>query len=190
MPFDVATRLDPAAPLAPRAAWEATCDAFVGRSLESEAFDVDGRDDDHEVVWQAPVDSEPFWENGDGYAIHLASDPDWEPETLLLLDPVGLPCGFYSGGESWIDPPHRGRGLGVEMVLAMTTAMGRGPIDIYQDGMGFSPAGLGMHRKAWCVAVARAVEDGHEVAPSILAEAGRVREALRTREGPAGGMVP
>ncbi len=177
MSFVKTRRDDPASPLAPSTAWESDCHDFVGKATVSEAFAVDGRDDDHDAVWDAPIDGDAFWTSPDGYAIHLVDDPDWSPETLLLLDPRGEACGFYSGGEAWVDPGHRGQGLGSEMVLAMAEAMGRRPVPGGEAGMGFSRAGLEAHRMAWVAAVERALDAGLPVSSGRVAAAGGIRDS-------------
>jgi len=121
-------RKDPAAPLIPKGALRcATFDEFIGPVRVAESCAIDGRDFDYHWIWDAPLPETPFWRSPAGYEI-LPLGPGYEPETLVLVAPNGERCGFYIGIELWIDPPHRGQGLGAELVLAMTELLGRSPL--------------------------------------------------------------
>lgn len=147
-------RFEPVTLLAPEALERyESADEFIGPALVSEQFAINGREDeDYEWIWDAPLPSTEMWRNAQGYEI-WALDEDFEPQTLILISPNAERCGFYMGVELWIDPEHRGQGLGAELVLAMTHLLGRSPV---QNGpIGFSAAGYYAHVKAWELGIAR-----------------------------------
>jgi len=159
MPFKRLFREDPEVALAPRAAWTKSFAGFLGFSAVSRAFEINGRtDEEYEWIWNAPIYEKPFWRSPSGYEIRTV-DPDFEPPTVVLLAPDGSRCGFYSGGQLWVDPEHRGQGLGAELVLALTEALGYS-ITAVNEGLGLSPEGYRAHFKAWRFAVERAKEQG------------------------------
>ena len=161
-------RRDPTAPLMPKVAWSNTFSDFIGSFHVADIFAIDGRDEDeYDIIWDAPLHDKPLWRSPEGYEIRAVPDPDWEPETVVLLDPEGEPCGFYSGGQVWVDEEHRGRGLGAEMILAMADALGTSPTK-YHGGLGYSQAGYQAHREAWRRATERAHAAGLEVSPYML----------------------
>ena len=132
-----------------------------------------------------PLHGKAFWTSGNGYEIRAVPDPHWTPPTLVLLDPGGIPCGFYSGDQAWVDGEHRGRGLGAELALAMADAIGTNPIR-QPDGLGFTEAGFATHRLAWCLAVIRAHAAGADVDPFSAEEAA----AELARKDTATGRTP
>lgn len=149
-------RENPSAPLIPQGALACKdFGEFIGLVLVLPVFEIDGRqDDDYYWVWDATLPAEPYWESSAGYRIYSLGI-EYEPETLVLVSPAGQRCGFYVGNELWIDPEHRGQGLGAELVLAMTELLGHSPCED-QEAVGFSPAGYAAHLKAWRLAHERA----------------------------------
>lgn len=144
-------RRDPMAPLIPRGILRcASFDEFIGPVCVARGFAIDGRSFDYHWVWVDPLSETPFWRSPAGYQI-LVLNSESEPAVLVLLAPNGERCGFYVGIELWIDPDHRGQGLGAELVLAMTELLGRSPRE-GQEATGFSPAGYAAHLKAWRLA--------------------------------------
>lgn len=127
--------------------------SLVGKgSMVSPAFRVDGRDGDYDHVFEWEPEETPLWTSAEGdYSI--AGLPDFEPATVVLLH-EGEAVGFYSGGELWIDGPHRGKGLSPELVLACADYVGGLPFDP-ESGIGFTAAGMAAHRRAREIAVAR-----------------------------------
>jgi hypothetical protein len=170
-PFKKLSRLDPSKPLAPTSTWTVPMERFIGWGcMESDAFAIDGRvDEDYECVWEAEYARKPIWRSDDGYSIHAVED--FEPETVVLVKGAEI-CGFYMGGQLWIDSEHRGRKLGCEMVLAMAEALGRSPVASLAP-MGYSPAGMAVHEAAWATAVKRAVADGLPVPAHVVEDAGQ-----------------
>lgn len=69
------------------------------------------------------------------------------PAGVLLLDGADNPVGGYLGCDLAIEPAHRGRGLGAEIVLEY--AMRHGRIPVWTHGIAaYSPAGEAAHRAA------------------------------------------
>jgi hypothetical protein len=162
-------RQDPTELLAPRSAWARTSDAFIGKYLISDVFAIDGRtEESFELIWDAPASERAFWQRFDGYEIRAL--PDFDPCTMVLISPADTRCGFYSGGCLWIDLPHRGHSMGVELVLAMADAVQDSPT-AYHGGLGFTQAGWDAHYCAWLSAVTRAHDAGHHIEEGILLEA-------------------
>jgi hypothetical protein len=126
-------------------------DEFVGPVLVSPRFAIDGRDEDYVIFFDADLAPEPRWTSPDGaYAVYEAIE--WEPfPTVILLhrNAAGIAeaVGFYAAGQAWVDVAHRRQGLGVEMIVAAATIVGTSPIQ-NTHGMGFSEAGLKLHRRA------------------------------------------
>ena len=131
--------------------WQISKDDWTGPQLVSELFGLDGRNDE---------DFEPLFEeleNGgeDLPVMARAADGtearwlnDWEPEaTMGLFDPDGKACGFYMGGQLWIDKEARGHGRSSLMIIAAADLLG-GPPAQNEDGMGYSPDGYKAHLNA------------------------------------------
>lgn len=108
----------------------------------SEVFSFDGRDEDeygHVFEWEDLTD--PIWVEG-SYAIRGCID--FDPDCVLLTH-EGESVGFYMGGQAWIDPGHRGNGLGARMIVSTIAMSGRLP-DVRD--IGFSEAGFAAHEAA------------------------------------------
>lgn len=108
----------------------------------SEAFDLDGRSDDeygHIFEWEDLTDA--IWIDG-AYAIRGCVD--FEPDCVVLQHD-GETVGFYMGGQTWVDPEHRGQGFGAKMVVSCIAMSGRLP-DV--RNIGFSAAGFAAHEQA------------------------------------------
>lgn len=179
------SRRDPESLLHPRAAWSASFDAFIGPSVALPVFGIEGRDEEFDHIWDVRLHDAPLWASPDGYRICAVPDPDWTPETLVLVSPLEGACGFYSGGLLWVDAAHRGRGLGAELVLAMTDALEASPT-AYHGGLGFSPSGMAAHQGAWRLAVRRAVEQGLPVPGAVREEAALLDAERQQRQMPSG----
>lgn len=161
----------------PRAAWGSTLETFVGPHRVSETFAIDGREEEYALYFDAPYDLSPAWTSADGlHAVHLVTDEDWDPPTAVLIDARTQDCaGFYAGGELWIDPEHRGRGLSTALILCLVDHLGRAAYD-NRTGMGFSAAGYAAHAAAHRNAVTWALDAGIRV-PKRVAAAVEVRDA-------------
>ena len=57
----------------------------------------------------------------------------------------GKVVGFYLDGQAWVEPAHRGNGLGTAMVLSFMALHGKPPST---RGIGFSEEGYAIHLKA------------------------------------------
>jgi GNAT superfamily N-acetyltransferase len=102
------------------------------------------------------------------YQISELADPEFEPEgTFVLVHAEAGVCGFYMDGQCWVDPEHRGRGLGARLVLAAAEFHGGRPFDA-PFGLGFSPAGYAAHVAAHRLAVLEAHESGLPVPGDVL----------------------
>jgi GNAT superfamily N-acetyltransferase len=164
------TKKNPDEPLFPRCVWSVGLERFRGWGcMVSETFAIDARNDDdgtYEHIWDAEFGSKPIWRSADGLGIHPLID--WEPPTVVLVSD-GQICGFDMGGQLWLDPEFRGKGLGAELVLALAEFARKCPADL--DGLlGYSDAGMAAHEKAWKLAIERAVADGRNVPRKVLVE--------------------
>lgn len=115
---------------------------FGGGYMVSDVFDLDGRNEDeygHVFEWDDLTD--PIWIDG---TYSIRGCVGFEPDCVLLLDD-GNPVGFYMGGQAWVDPEHRGQGLGARMIVACIAMSGSLPP--VRD-IGFSQAGFAAHRNA------------------------------------------
>lgn len=120
-------------------------DLFGEHFQIGEFFAVDGRDEsgdyDHVFEWDdfTPV----IWKHAvTGHEI--VGCVEFEP-TCVVLRREGQTVGFYMGGQSWVDPEHRGLGCGAAMVLSAVALAGELP-DV--QNIGFSNAGYGLHQSA------------------------------------------
>ncbi len=132
--------------------------------MVSPAFRVEGRGGDYGHVFDWEPEEDPVWASPDGdYSV--AGLPDFDPPTVVLRH-GGETVGFYSGGELWIDEPHRGQGLAPEMVLACADWVGGLPFDP-EDGIGFTAAGMAAHRRAHELAVSRCMRGTSPEVPTV-----------------------
>ena len=143
--------------------WELSAEEFTGPALVLPIFDIDGRDENYDHLWDALEGDgrtcPDLARSDDGWTARWL--PDWEPPaTLGLLDPDGVGRGFYMGGQLWVDPEARGRGLSALLVGAAADLLGGSPAQNV-DGLGFSPAGHAAHLSAWRDVRRRALEAGY-----------------------------
>lgn len=129
-----------------------TLSGFLGDSLVSEAFSIDGRGEDYDHVFEWDPEGEAIWTSPDG-AYSVAALPDFEPDAVVLRH-GGRTVGWYLDGGLWIDEAHRGKGLAPEMILAAAERFGT--TGRTATSMGFSPAGYAAHVRAHALAVERA----------------------------------
>lgn len=146
-------------------------EVFDPASLEEDAFlagperhaDRDGADDLITVdpvfgktfgqIWDEALREEPdaLTPAPNAGPTSALADPRYRflsvPAGVLLLDEAGTPVGGYLGCDLAVDPAHRGRGLGAELVLEY--AMRHGRIPVWTHGVAaYSPAGEAAHRRA------------------------------------------
>lgn len=70
------------------------------------------------------------------------------PCGILLLAPDGGIAGGYLSCDLVLDEPHRGKGLGAEIVIERCLRDGENPV-LNLDAAAYSRAGLGAHQAAW-----------------------------------------
>lgn len=130
----------------------------LAAALVSPAFEFDGTEDTYDFLREVGPDDGPVIDRtSDGYAFQAIETND-EP-AVVLISPTGQPCGFYWRFMSWIDEVHRGRGFGVEMILAYADHFQdlawEGDIDECAQGLGFSERGFSIHLTAQRIAMIR-----------------------------------
>lgn len=119
-----------------------SADQLLGHNcIVSPSFAVQGRDEEYDHVWDWTDLTPAIWEEGPYEVVGLT---DFEP-CCVALRHGGKPVGFYMGGQSWIDPSHRGMGLGPVLVLSAIALSGELP-DIRD--IGFTEAGYRTHLAA------------------------------------------
>lgn len=131
--------------------WELTEAEFIGPSIVQPVFEIDGRDAEHDMLWEALAEDTNTMplvaRDADGFEVRWM--PDWCPEaTLGLFAHNGAPCGFYMDAQLWIDEGHRGKGLSRLLIGAAADMLGGQPTQ-NEKGCGFSEAGYGAHASAW-----------------------------------------
>lgn len=146
--------------------WELSLDDFIGPSIVASHFEIDGHDEPYEHLWEEMICNEEALPllalSPEGYEARWLSD--WEPEaTLGLFAPDGSACGFYMGGQLWIDEGHRGRGLSHLLISTAADLLGGSPTQ-NEGGLGFSEAGYAAHAASW-----KRIRDGmpNEIIPCI-----------------------
>jgi hypothetical protein len=130
--------------------WEITQDAFTGPAIVMDVFEIDGRDENYEHLFEAleeqAEDLPVLARDGTGWEARWLDD--WEPPaTLGLFDPDGTCQGFYMSGQAWIDEEARGAGRSALMINAAADLMGGSPTQNH-GGLGFSEAGYAAHLRA------------------------------------------
>ena len=155
--------------------WELSAEEFTGPAIVLPIFDINGRDEDYDHLWEA-LENEgetcpDLARSSDGWTARWL--PDWEPPaTMGLLDPTGAPRGFYMGGQLWVDEGARGESRSSLLIGAAADLLG-GPPTQNTSGLGFSPAGHAAHLAAWRRIRAVAADNGYldletdEEGPSI-----------------------
>jgi GNAT superfamily N-acetyltransferase len=131
--------------------WEHDAEAFTGPAIVLPVFEIDGRDETYDHLWEAlaaeGTDLPDLARSRDGWTARWLVD--WEPKaTMGLLDPDGTPRGFYMGGQLWVDPEARGAGRSALLIGAAADLLGAPPTQ-NTSGLGFSPAGFAAHLSAW-----------------------------------------
>lgn len=132
-----------------------SAEAFVGPYSVDDLFAIDGHEETYDILWEElsqNCEKFPVVSRVDQYTICFL--PDFEPfATLGLFDENGVACGFYMGGQLWVEPAHRGKKLGSFMVCAAGRITGRSPSDPEGKGLGYSEAGLIAHLNGWAFGV-------------------------------------
>jgi GNAT superfamily N-acetyltransferase len=126
---------------------------FMNFSFVGSFFEIDGTEEAYEPFFE--VDPE------DGVPIEVSEAPEgykfqsldtWEAPGVVLRDQAGDVIGFYYKFSSWVDPEHRGQGLGALMILAYAEHYKDHAWELereeFNGGTGFSEAGYSIHRQA------------------------------------------
>lgn len=145
--------------------WQHRLEDFIGISMISQNFAIDGRaDEDYEIVWTWTDLSPPLWSDG-RYCVREMRD--FIPEgSVVLQDAMGRTCGFYMGGQAWIDPDHRGKGLSTRLILASAEILDCSPTAMF-GGLGFTEEGYAAHVAAHRQAVQEAIVSGSAVPDEV-----------------------
>ena len=150
---------------------------FMNMSFVGSNFEIDGGDEEYEPFFE--VDAE------DGDEIEIIEAPDgytfqsldtWESPGVVLRDATGDVIGFYYEFSSWVEPEHRGQGLGALMILAYAEHYKDHAWEIerekYDCGTAFSPGGFAIHSQAM-----RMAERKYGIIDPVLAEIGNESSA-------------
>lgn len=131
--------------------------AFLGPHMVADIFTVDGRDENHDPIWNVTDDHGliTLATPAPGLRIALLDDPDYEPVPPIYLLADAKPVGFYLRPECWIDPEFRGRGLSAALIVESVLLDPRFPLGDSM-GCGFSEAGAAAHTAAFRILQARA----------------------------------
>jgi ribosomal protein S18 acetylase RimI-like enzyme len=121
-------------------------------------YDFDATEESHSFYLEADYDEKNvIWSGADGYA--LCSLPDDDAPTVLLFHKNTTVVGLYRDMMAWIDPDHRGKGLGTAMVVEFAEHFGENAFSSDEndpaDGLGFTSAGFAIHQAAREIAMER-----------------------------------
>jgi len=153
----------------PQALWGVPFEDFMGFYTVGPMYWLDGRDEDHEHIYEYDPMPDVLWASADG-AYTVQPLEDFEPPTVVLRA-GGETVGFYMDGMLWVDEGHRGKGLAPEMVIAAATWLQAVPFK-NDEPFGFTEDGLKAHLRAHQWAVERALAAGLPVPPEVRAEYG------------------
>lgn len=121
-------------------------------------YDFDASEESHSFYLEAEYDGKNvIWSGADGYA--LCSVPDDDAPTVLLFHKENTVVGLYRDMMAWIDPEHRGKGLGTTMIVEFAEHFGENAFSSEEndaaDGLGFTSAGYAVHQAAREIAMER-----------------------------------
>lgn len=146
---------------------------ILENSLISASCAIDDDDENNDVWMGCAVPSDVLWASPDGnYEI---VDGDGERPLVVLLH-RGDPVGYYVDMGAWIDPEHRGKGLGTGLVLVAASRYGRSAFINHQvedprHGLGFSESGFELHDRVPAAAEAMIEGDFDFYRPSARSPA-------------------
>lgn len=146
------------------ALWTVDIDDFVGGvTFVGDMHEFDGRADgtkseeDYTFIWQWDDFGRTLWSGTRGGSEYSVVElTDFDPPTVVLRT-AGETVGFYMDAMCWVDPPHRGKGLSVDLVRGGIALSGNVP-DL--NLVGFSAAGLAAHEAAHRESVKEAILRG------------------------------
>lgn len=121
-------------------------------------YDFDATDESHSFYLEEEFVSENvIWSGEDGYA--LCTLPHDDAHTVLLFHKGVKVVGLYRDMMAWIEPDHRGQGLGATMIVEFAEHFGENAFTSEQndpaEGLGFTEAGYAAHKAAQEIAVER-----------------------------------
>ena len=159
------------------APWEQTQEEFIGYFLIGDMFDVDART--HEWVWDDEQElikslEAPLWTSDGGDVCIRPTPKDWADSVdygyLYLIDTTSHHIvGYYIDAQCWVHDDYRGRGYGTRLTVEANKRRGYSTVAPI-GGLGFTEAGLAIHRAAHRVLVEEALEAGKTVPERVLIE--------------------
>jgi len=144
--------------------WQADIDDFVGGAIHvGPSFEFDGRadgtdsDEDYTHVWDWDDFGRTLWSGTrDGTEYSVVELAGFDPPTVALRT-EGETVGYYMDAMCWVDPPHRGKGLAVDLIRGGIALLDKVP---NLNAVGFSEAGLAAHEAAHRESVREAILRG------------------------------
>jgi GNAT superfamily N-acetyltransferase len=120
-------------------------------------YNFDANEDSHSFYLDAEYDeANLIWQNDDGY--RLCKVPGDDAPTVLLFHEESV-VGLYRDMMAWINPDHRGKGLGTTMIVEFADHFGENAFKNEQndpaEGLGFTDAGFAVHQNARQIAMER-----------------------------------
>jgi ribosomal protein S18 acetylase RimI-like enzyme len=126
--------------------------------IDDVLYEFDATEESHSFYLEADYDETAvIWAGADGYA--LCTVPDDDAPTVLLFHKEKKVVGLYRDMMAWIDPDHRGKGLGTTMIVEFAEHFGEN--DFQSDhndaaeGLGLTDAGFAVHQAAREIAMER-----------------------------------
>ncbi len=120
-------------------------------------YDFDATEDSHSFYLESEFNrNDVIWSGAGGY--NLCAVPGDDAPTVLLFHDSRV-VGLYRDMMAWVDPRHRGKGLGATMIVEFAEYFGehafRNEEDDPSAGLGFTIAGFAAHRVARTIATER-----------------------------------
>ena len=117
---------------------------WLDQALISDNFEIDGHDNQYAPIYNKKEKTEVVAYFDDYEIIKFSSD--FEPATVAAKI-NGEIVGFYSGAQSWVEPDHRGHGLGKALIVSSIAVFKELQIN-YEEPIGMSQLGYEVHKSA------------------------------------------